>query len=251
MTEANKAPKPVRQSKRAHVLAIVALILLVISGPLGKAGLLSPMMAMLGNTIAALILIIAFIIALRALLGNRKDNVLQSSLTTWIVLVASIGIVGAMMNQMRPSGPTAAIHDITTNTENPPQFVEIVALREAANAPNKPEYDYEESAQLTREAYPDLQPIVVEMNQREAFAKALEAAESMGWEVVASNQPEGRIEAVAVTPFVGFRDDVVIRAISLGEGTVIDIRSKSRMGKGDMGANAKRIRAWRELLLAD
>jgi len=247
----SEVPKPIRQSKRAHVLAIIALILIATSGPAAVAGLITPMYGMLGYTLAALLLIIAFIIALRALLGNRKQNVLESTTTTWLVLIASIGIVMGMANQMRPSGPTAAIHDITTNVENPPKFVELVAVREAANAPNPAAYNYEESAELTLSAYPDLKPIIIEQAQPAVFAKALETAELMGWEVVAFDQAEGRIEAVAVTSFVGFRDDVVIRAISLGDGTVVDIRSKSRMGKGDMGANTKRIRAWRELLLAE
>jgi len=250
-SKAAKAPKPVRQSKRAHLFAIIGLIILAASGPLGIAGMLSPMVAMLANTIAAVLLIIAFIIALRALLGNRKNNVLESTLTTWIVLVVSFGVVMGMINQMRPSGPTAAIHDISTNVENPPAFVDIVALREADGAPNPPEYNYDESAALTLETYPDLQTIIIEEEQRAVFARATEAAEQMGWEVVAAVQPEGRIEAVAVTPFVGFRDDVVIRVISIGDNaTAVDIRSKSRIGKGDMGANAKRIRAWQDKLLS-
>ena len=79
---AGNTPKPVRQSKRAHALAIVGLILIALSGPLAKAGVFSPMIGMLGFTLASLLLFIALIIAIRALLGNRQDNVLQSTLTT-------------------------------------------------------------------------------------------------------------------------------------------------------------------------
>ena len=74
------------------------------------------------------------------------------------------------------------------------------------------------------------------------------AAEEMGWEIVASVPEEGRIEATAKTPFVGFKDDVVIRVRGGDNGTEVDVRSKSRFGQGDVGVNAARIRAYREVL---
>ena len=64
----------------------------------------------------------------------------------------------------------------------------------------------------------------------------------MGWEIVASDPDKGHIEAVANTPFVGFKDDVVIRVAAGADGTLVDVRSKSRIGKGDMGVNAERVR---------
>jgi uncharacterized protein (DUF1499 family) len=82
------------------------------------------------------------------------------------------------------------------------------------------------------------------------FETALEVAEDMGWEIVASNANEGRIEATATTPWVGFKDDVVIRIRADGPETRVDVRSKSRVGRGDMGVNAKRIRAFRDQLVA-
>jgi uncharacterized protein (DUF1499 family) len=72
----------------------------------------------------------------------------------------------------------------------------------------------------------------------------------MGWELVDAAASEGRIEATASTSYLGFKDDVVIRIETVNGGTAVDIRSKSRMGKGDMGANAKRVRAFSKNLLA-
>jgi uncharacterized protein (DUF1499 family) len=246
---ADTPPKPVRQSKRAHALAIVGLVLIALSGPLAKAGVFSPMIGMLGFTIASLLLFIALIIAIRALLGNRKDNALQSTLTTWLVVLAGLGILGMNLSTINGSRGAPAIHDVTTDVANPPAFVAVVALREAGNAPNPHEYQNDGSAELQIVAFPEIKTIVVQESYDSAFAKAVSATEAMGWEIVANEPTEGRIEAVASTGYVGFKDDVVIRVRNNDNAITIDIRSKSRMGKGDMGANAARILAWTDLLL--
>ena len=88
------------------------------------------------------------------------------------------------------------------------------------------------------------------MQTAEAFEAALDAARAMGWEIVANVPTEGRIEATATTPFVGFKDDVVIRVQPTPTGSRIDVRSKSRVGRGDMGVNAQRIRDYRARLTA-
>ena len=91
---AGTPPKPVRQSKRAHWLAIAGLLLIVLSGPLAKAGVFSPMLGMLGYTIASLLLFIALIIGALALFGDRNSNVLQNSWTTWLVVALGVGVTG-------------------------------------------------------------------------------------------------------------------------------------------------------------
>ena len=115
---------------------------------------------------------------------------------------------------------------------------------------NPPEYSGDETARLQLEAYPDIETIVLLDPPSFVFETALEVAEDMGWEIVASNANEGRIEATATTPWVGFKDDVVIRIRADGPETRVDVRSKSRVGRGDMGVNAKRIRAFRDRLVA-
>ncbi|MEM9840535.1 MAG: DUF1499 domain-containing protein [Pseudomonadota bacterium] len=130
------------------------------------------------------------------------------------------------------------IHDITTDTEEPPAFVAIAPLR--ADAPNPAEYDREQTAQQL-EAFPQLQSLVLSVPMDEAFAIALGAVKAEGLKVVAAEEAEGRIEAYATVPMFGFVDDVVIRLRSAEEGTEIDIRSKSRVGRSDLGFNARRI----------
>ena len=133
------------------------------------------------------------------------------------------------------------IHDITTDTESPPEFVAVLPLR--ADAPNPAEYDTAVTA-LQREGYPDLGPAVLDVPPSQAFERALEAARAIGWEIVAADEAEGRIEATATTFWYGFKDDVVVRIAPSNAGARVDVRSVSRVGRSDVGTNAKRIRAY-------
>lgn len=141
------------------------------------------------------------------------------------------------------------IHDISTDTVNPPQFVDVAPLR--ADAPNPVDYPGEEVAKQQREAYPDLRTLELATSKAETFAGALDAADKMGWEIVAANPNEGRIEATATTLWFGFKDDIVIRIEPTASGSRLDMRSKSRVGRSDVGANAARIRAFTEALTND
>ena len=134
------------------------------------------------------------------------------------------------------------IHDITTDTENPPQFVALRALR--LTTFNGPEYGGEKVAIIQKAAYPDIAPRIAGDPPARTFERALKAARDMGWQIVASIAGEGRIEATATTRWLRFKDDVVIRVTPEGGGSRIDVRSKSRMGRSDLGANAKRIREY-------
>ena len=134
----------------------------------------------------------------------------------------------------------ARIHDITTDTENPPQFVALHALR--LTTFNGPEYAGEKVARIQKAAYPDIQPRIVDAAPELAFDRALAAARAMRWQIVASERDEGRIEATATTRWLRFKDDVVIRVTANAGGSRIDVRSKSRIGRSDFGANAKRLR---------
>jgi uncharacterized protein (DUF1499 family) len=134
------------------------------------------------------------------------------------------------------------IHDLTTAPEDPPEFRAIVPLR--ADAPNPPEYAGEETAVVQRRAYPDLAPAHLPGPRGAAFERALRAARGMGWEIVSADPDRGIIEASHRTPWFGFVDDVVIRVRDEGDRVRVDVRSKSRVGRGDTGTNARRIRAY-------
>ena len=157
-----------------------------------------------------------------------------------VIGALSFGVPG---NWYRIAKEAPMIHDITTDTENPPVFVSVLALRK--NAPNSAVYGGPEIAARQHAAYPDIRPLVSDLPPASAFERSLSVARQMGWNIVDENPAEGRIEATATTRWFGFKDDVVIRiAPSAGAGSRVDIRSVSRVGRSDVGTNARRVRAF-------
>jgi uncharacterized protein (DUF1499 family) len=156
-----------------------------------------------------------------------------------------VGLAGAAtpMQWLRASQVAPPINDISTDTSDPPTFVVLADRRRGARS--GPEYPGSGFATLQRAAYPDIAPLALRVGSDEAFARAEAAAQAMGWEIVAAFPEQGRIEASARTRWFGFVDDVSIRVRAAGEnGARIDVRSKSRVGVNDLGANAARIRAY-------
>jgi uncharacterized protein (DUF1499 family) len=132
------------------------------------------------------------------------------------------------------------IHDITTDTVNPPAFVALADARKAA--PNGLEYKGAEIAEKQKQAYPDIAPLASKLTPAELFVKSETAARTSGWEIAAADVQAGRIEATVTSLIYGFKDDMVIRITPAAGGSQLDMRSMSRMGKSDVGMNAKRIR---------
>jgi len=133
------------------------------------------------------------------------------------------------------------LHDISTDTDNPPQFVAALPLRSSAH--NAPTYD-PTTADAQRRGYPDIGPMALDEPPAQALERAAIAARSMGWDIVAIDPQALRIEATATSLLFGFKDDVVIRIAPRGGGSRIDVRSQSRVGGSDFGANAKRIHSF-------
>ena len=140
------------------------------------------------------------------------------------------------------------IHDITTDTTNPPAFVALADARKAA--PNGLDYKGADIAAQQKKAYPDVTTMRSALPPTQLFAKAESVAREMGWEIVAADAKEGRIEATQTTLLYGFKDDVVIRIAADQAGSKIDMRSMSRVGLSDVGVNAARIRKFSSALRA-
>jgi len=134
------------------------------------------------------------------------------------------------------------LHDISTDLDDPPAFEAVLPLRKGAR--NPPHHGGEKVAAEQRQAYPWLKPLFLEAAPAEVTAAAERMMRQMGWQVVAVDAGRGRLEAVATTRWLRFRDDVVVRIRAEGGKTRVDMRSKSRLGKSDLGANARRIRAF-------
>ncbi len=188
------------------------------------------------GAIAATVLAIAG--AIRARPGTTRTG-FAASIVAIAVGAVTFGIPAAMLANAKRAPP---IHDITTDTADPPQFVAIVPLR--TNASNSTEYGGTRVADQQKHAYPDIVPFETQAPPDQAFAKALDAARAMGWDIVASVPSAGRIEATDTTLLFGFKDDIVIRVRPTPQGSRIDVRSESRIGGSDLGTNAKRVGAF-------
>jgi uncharacterized protein (DUF1499 family) len=138
------------------------------------------------------------------------------------------------------------IYDITTDPLDPPRYEALARVR--PRDANPVAYAGLYAADLQRRSYPDIGPLTVNATPQATYDAAYAVINKRKWRIVDARAPqaarrEGRIEAVARTPIMGFRDDVVVRIRSDGDGARIDMRSSSRYGSFDFGANAARIRS--------
>lgn len=166
----------------------------------------------------------------------------QGMIPALVGLVIGGCVLGLTLKWKHNLASVPYIHDITTDTENPPLFVAVLPLR--VGAENAAEYGGPELAKQQHDGYPDLKPGSVSRPPDKAFPGALQAARDMGWKIVASDPGSLRIEATDTTRWFGFKDDVVVRLSPSPTGSRIDVRSVSRVGKSDVGTNARRIKAY-------
>jgi uncharacterized protein (DUF1499 family) len=217
-------------------LAIIAVLMLAASGPGVRFDAWSYRLGLSLFRWSAYVAIAAalFAVVVLAAPGTRRLGI-TSPLLALILGLAVFYVPFQFQRQARAVPP---INDISTDTANPPQY--MTAARP---------YPGREFARQQRDAYPDLASVAMPLPREEAFARAVAAAEAMGWEVVGRDAASGRIEAVDTTKWFGFKDDIAIRVSPAGEGASrIDVRSKSRVGRSDLGTNARRIRAYVERL---
>jgi uncharacterized protein (DUF1499 family) len=241
-----KPPRGTRASRIGIWAAGIGVALVALSAGHKLGFLASPFTAMGLYAAGSLALVVALVSAALGLLRSGGSAGRSPAGLTWAALLVSLALSGNNAMQMRGFG-APPIHDISTDTDNPPVFVAVLPLR--AGAQNPPQYAGTEFAEKQKKAYPDLQPITVDAPPEQVYARAKDAATALGWQIVAAVPGEGRIEATDTTRWFGFKDDVVIRIVPQGDGTRVDVRSKSRVGKGDAGVNARRIRAFRDRLL--
>ena len=240
-----KLPQRGDHAERRWCLTGIALAgigaLLVVLGLAGaRVGLFGPMTAFMAFGIGGLAFLISIISTIMGLLLSKGSAGSASSGLTWAALAVAAVFFTLSLTLRPDTAGTVPIHDITTDTIDPPDFEAVKPLR--ADASNPPEYAGPDAAEQQRAAYPDIQTLTVDKPAGEVFDAAEAVVRELGWEIVSANRDAGIIEATATTFWIRFKDDVVIRLKDSGNGTDIDIRSKSRIGGGDMGANAARIR---------
>jgi uncharacterized protein (DUF1499 family) len=233
-------PRTSRVARLAAALGATSLLALVAAGPLHHAGLLSLAGAFGLLKWAVIGALTTLVLAVAGLfIAARRRAGAATAMAALIMALAAIGSVGVLAWR---ASRLPAIHDITTDTIQPPPFLAILPLREGAA--NSAEYGGPDVAAKQRQAYADIVPLRLNLPPERAFDRALAAARTMGWELVLADPAGGRIEGTDTTFWFGFKDDIVIRVTPQPNGSRIDVRSLSRVGVGDIGANAARIRRY-------
>ena len=227
-------------------LGIIAVLAMLGPGPMYRFGWLGLGSAFGLMRYAVWLGIAAAVIALLGLALALFARIHRWRLRAVLGIVLGLIALSPPLMFMHDARSVPPIHDISTDTVNPPQFHALLAQR--ANTPNPPGYGGAAVATEQHAAYPDIEPLDFKAAPAVAFDAALKTARAMGWAIAAEAPAEGRIEATATTRWFGFKDDVVIRVQAQGGGSRLDIRSQSRVGRSDVGANAARIRAFRQRL---
>jgi len=173
----------------------------------------------------------------------RKEKV-QAMLGGVAALVGMALLIPMISSTINPTPRAAPIHDISTDTVNPPAFEILDDTR--AGASNTLEYGGPELAEAQAAAYPDIAALETDLSADDAYQRALTVAQNMGWEIVASDTDGLRFEATARTSVFYFADDVVVVVTAHGLGSRVDMRGVSRVGRSDQGVNAARIRDFQQ-----
>jgi len=227
-------------SRSIQIGAVMAVALLLL-GPLGTKFGIWPftlgLMLMMG---AAVLAAIGLIGGLWGFMIARSNGYAADKPLCGIGAVISAVVLGIMAMLVVPATSVPPIHNISTDMLDPPAFNAIVPLRKGANPLA---YDEVALGPKQRAAYPDVKTHTTTLGREAALAKSIAVLEDMGLEIVAA-PPSGRtVEATFTSFWFGFKDDVVVRIrdASDGTGSLIDVRSVSRVGQSDLGANAARI----------
>lgn len=225
--------KPQRRSGVMDVIGMLA-GLAVFAGPL--LGWLRAIPALAAFYLFALGGIVSVIAAITALVSAARGRGFGAGRALAILgaLVFVFAAFGA------PAGPMT--NDFTTDLDDPPAFANATSL--PANVGRDMSYPAS-FADQQRACCSDLRAARLAMPPADALRRAEQVARAMpGWTVTVVDEQNGMLEAVAQSSVFGFEDDVIARVRPDGAGSIVDVRSKSRDGRGDMGANAARIRAY-------
>jgi len=219
-------------------IGLLACLLLMLDGPAYRAHILD-----LGTALRIVIpaaLFLGLIAVVLSLVGIARSGSKGMALAGLVLGLIAAAMPATSINTARHS----PIHDVSTDRDNPPQFVAVLPLRTAAKAANSTDYDAK-TAELQKETYPDIGPLHLDVPPAQAFDRAQNAAREMKWDIVTTDPAQGRIEATATTFWFGFKDDIVVRVRpEASGGSRVDVRSVSRVGSSDVGANAKRVRSF-------
>jgi uncharacterized protein (DUF1499 family) len=231
---------PSRLATWARRIAVFSLAVAALAVLIERADLLEivPVLVTFGAALALSMLAIVLALASFVVLWNDGGAGFAQAITAVLI---GVGLLAYPSYLAYTARGLPLITDITTDPIDPPRFEVVARLR----PPNRSLYPGLTAAQLQKEAWPDIEPLLVSVTPKAAYDGAMAVITKRKWHVVDAQAPlanrDGHIEAIARTPIMGFRDDVVVRIRPTREGAKIDIRSASRFGTSDFGTNAARV----------
>jgi uncharacterized protein (DUF1499 family) len=250
-----EAPKASRNISGKMVFgAGLGSILLALAGGLGKGfGLWDLktgfLMLAVSLGLAAFAVLFGFGIGRR----QKKTGTKTPKTMRWIGMLFGLGMMGWLLSFVITARTVPAIHDISTDLADPPQFAKLsVRADNFDQIPGEGDSDMKGMSPQQRwvmihqKEYGDIRSVRVNESVEGVIAKAERIAEARGWKVAIADPIEGRMEATETTRFFSFKDDVVLRVRATEDqtGSIVDMRSISREGVSDLGVNAKRVRAF-------
>ena len=233
------APKPPLTARITKWLGLAALALAVLGPTLARYDIIDKLpgfSSLLGAGALSVIAILLGLMALSIALGKRKGG----AKTALVGLIPALLVFGFLGFGASSAGKYPAIHDATTDLTDPPTF-EVLELREDNLAGVE---TVENWRAIHAEAYPELTTIMIDKPVAEVISDAEKLARDRGWTVAKADPAAGRLEATAYAAWIRFEDDVVLRAVPTADGkrSEVDMRSVSRVGVGDLGYNANRVK---------
>ena len=238
-----------RRARRAGTLTVIALALgilalvgVLLAGPSHRLGLLGARWALGLFGLAAILGLGAAVLAAWGLGLAALAGAWRGVAGSGVALIVALAAAAPLLIMVRAAASVPVIHDITTDTESPPPWVALKSARAASE--NGAAYGGADVAARQKRAYRDVSPLLLTVPPEKAFARAEAAARTLGWRIQAAVPAEGRLEASDTTRWFGFTDDIVVRVRPAPSGSRVDVRSASRVGRSDLGVNARRIRAF-------
>lgn len=244
---AKRTGRATRLARWSLRIAVASIVVAGVGLTLARYDVIAKMTGFLALLGGGLVAFIALVLGLVSLFAGRRAA-WPARTKAWTAMAISLVYVGFLASRPLVAGDGPALHDLTTDLAAPPQF-EVLPLR----ADNLVGVDTVENWQrIHREAYPDLAPVVIAKPVAVVTANAVKLAEQSGWDVAKADPARGHVEATASVSYIRFKDDVVLRIVLTpdGKGSRVDMRSVSRVGVGDLGVNARRIREFLAALAA-
>ncbi len=241
-THLNSTVKPSRAAHWSLRLALTGAVLVLFAVFAHRLDLMDFNLAMLGLVGGAVLGLLALLAGFIGIVMTRKPKI-SGRRFAWVGLILGLIAASPVVTTIYTASNVPPIHDISTDLQNPPIFKAILAVRTDSNNPldrqNPPNL-----VALQQAAYPNLTSVLINQNSDQVFNHAHALVTARSWEIVTASASDGHIEATATTPIMRFKDDVVIRIRDEENSSIVDIRSVSRVGKSDLGANAARIEAF-------